>query len=130
MISDRYPKFTYPLWTNLHRLFGTKLLFSTAYHPQPDGLADIIIQILEDMIRRFCAYGLQFKDSDIFTHDLCTLIPALKLAYETSVHSSMGQTPDILEERCNPGLPDDTLIKDLIEIHPKTSIFKIILYQF
>ncbi|MBW0581443.1 hypothetical protein O181_121158 [Austropuccinia psidii MF-1] len=33
IISDRDPTFTSSLWTNLHRLFGTKLSFSTAYHP-------------------------------------------------------------------------------------------------
>ncbi|MBW0585105.1 hypothetical protein O181_124820 [Austropuccinia psidii MF-1] len=83
IISDRDPKFTSALWTNLHSLFGTKLSFSTAYHPQADGLAERIIQTLEDMIRRFCAYGLELKDSDCFTHDLCTLIPALELEYKT-----------------------------------------------
>ncbi|MBW0589085.1 hypothetical protein O181_128800 [Austropuccinia psidii MF-1] len=40
IISDRDPKFTSELWTNLHQLFGTKLSFSTAYHPQTDGLAE------------------------------------------------------------------------------------------
>ncbi|MBW0514285.1 hypothetical protein O181_054000 [Austropuccinia psidii MF-1] len=78
-MSDRDPKFTSALWTNLHRLFGTKLSFSTAYHPQTDGLAERMIQTLEDMITRFCAYRLEFKDSDGFTHDWCTLIPALEL---------------------------------------------------
>ncbi|MBW0551851.1 hypothetical protein O181_091566 [Austropuccinia psidii MF-1] len=63
--------------------FGTKLSFSTAYHPQTDGLAERIIQTLEEMIRRFCAYGLKFKDSDGFTLDWCTVIPALELAYKT-----------------------------------------------
>ncbi|MBW0518630.1 hypothetical protein O181_058345 [Austropuccinia psidii MF-1] len=58
IISDRDPKFTPELWTNLHNLFGTKLSFSTSYHPQTDGLAERMIQTLEDMIRRFCAYGL------------------------------------------------------------------------
>ncbi|MBW0555102.1 hypothetical protein O181_094817 [Austropuccinia psidii MF-1] len=86
IISDRDPKFTSALWTNLHTLSGTKLSFSTAYHPQTDGLAERMIQILEDMIRRLCAYGLEFKDSDGFTHDWCTLIPALELAYKTSIH--------------------------------------------
>ncbi|MBW0462140.1 hypothetical protein O181_001855 [Austropuccinia psidii MF-1] len=33
IISDRDPKLTSALWTHLHRLFGTKLSFSTAYHP-------------------------------------------------------------------------------------------------
>ena len=51
IISDRDPKFTSALWTNLHRLFGTKLSFSTAYHPQTDGLAETMIQTLEEMIR-------------------------------------------------------------------------------
>ncbi|MBW0532560.1 hypothetical protein O181_072275 [Austropuccinia psidii MF-1] len=83
IISDKDPKFTSALWTNLHNLFGTKVSFSTAYLPRTDGLAEIIIQRLEDMIRRFCAYGLEFKDSDGFTHYLCTLIPALELAYKT-----------------------------------------------
>ncbi|MBW0540260.1 hypothetical protein O181_079975 [Austropuccinia psidii MF-1] len=82
-ISDRDPKFTSALWTNLHNPFGTKLSFSTAYHPQTDGLAEIMLQKVEDMIRRFCAYGLEFKDYDGLTHYWCTLIPDLKLAYKT-----------------------------------------------
>ncbi|MBW0546109.1 hypothetical protein O181_085824 [Austropuccinia psidii MF-1] len=80
IISDRDPKFTSALWTNLHKLLGAKLSFSTAYHPQTDGLAERMIQTLEDMIRRFCACGLECKDYDGFTHYWCTLIPELELA--------------------------------------------------
>ncbi|MBW0528775.1 hypothetical protein O181_068490 [Austropuccinia psidii MF-1] len=69
IISDRDPKFTSALWTNLNNLFGAKLSFSTAYHPQDDGLAEKMIQNLEDMIRIFCDYGLEFKESDGFSHD-------------------------------------------------------------
>ncbi|MBW0544111.1 hypothetical protein O181_083826 [Austropuccinia psidii MF-1] len=79
------------------------------------------------MIRRFCAYGLEFKDSDGFTHDWCTLIPALKLAYKTSIHSPARKTPAILEEGWNPRLPHETLKKDLVDIHPTESSFKILL---
>ncbi|MBW0507047.1 hypothetical protein O181_046762 [Austropuccinia psidii MF-1] len=127
IIGDRDPKFTSALWTTLHRLFGTKLSFSTAYHPQTDGLAEIMIQTLEDMIRRLCAFGLEFKDSDGFTHDWCTLIPALELAYKASVYSSTGQSPAMLEKRWNPRLPEDTLTKDLIDIHSTASSFNMIL---
>ncbi|MBW0479355.1 hypothetical protein O181_019070 [Austropuccinia psidii MF-1] len=127
IISDRDPKFTSALWTNLHRFFGTKLSFSTAYHSETDGLAAGIIQTLEDMIRRFCAYGLEFKDSHGITHDWCTLIPALELEYKTSVHSSTGQTLAMLEKGWNPRLPADTIRKDLIDIHPIASSFKIML---
>ncbi|MBW0523332.1 hypothetical protein O181_063047 [Austropuccinia psidii MF-1] len=76
-----------------------------------------MIQNREDMIRRFCAYDLELNDSDGFTHDWCTLIPALELVYNTSIHALTGKTPAILEKRWNPKLPVDTLKKDLVDIH-------------
>ncbi|MBW0549956.1 hypothetical protein O181_089671 [Austropuccinia psidii MF-1] len=98
IISDRDPKFTSALWTTLHQLFGTKLSFSTAYEPHTDGLAGRIIQTLEGMVTRFCAYCLEVKYCDGFTHDWFTLFPALELAYKTSIHASTNQTPAILEK--------------------------------
>ncbi|MBW0511420.1 hypothetical protein O181_051135 [Austropuccinia psidii MF-1] len=98
IISDRDQKFKSTLWTDLHKCLGTKLSFSTAYHPQTDGLAERMIQTLEDMIRIFCAYGLDLEDSDGFTHDWCTLIPELELAYRTYIRSSTGNTPAMLEK--------------------------------
>ncbi|MBW0527565.1 hypothetical protein O181_067280, partial [Austropuccinia psidii MF-1] len=86
-----------------------------------------MIQALEEIIRRFCAYGLELKDSDGFTHDWCTLIPALELAYKTSVHSSTGQTTAMLEKGWNTTLPEDTLRKDLIQLNPTASRFKLML---
>ncbi|MBW0510356.1 hypothetical protein O181_050071 [Austropuccinia psidii MF-1] len=86
-----------------------------------------MIQTLEDMIRTFCDYGLEFKDSDGSTHDWFTLIPALALEYKTSVHSSTGQGPSMLEKGWNPRLPADTLRKDLIDIHLTASSLKIML---
>ncbi|MBW0556269.1 hypothetical protein O181_095984, partial [Austropuccinia psidii MF-1] len=91
IISDRDPKFTSGLWTNIHQLFGTELSFSTAYHPQTDGLAERMIQTLEDM---------------------------------TSIHASTNQTPAILEKGWNPKLPQDSLRKELVEIHPAASSFR------
>ncbi|MBW0463777.1 hypothetical protein O181_003492 [Austropuccinia psidii MF-1] len=76
-MSDRDHKFTSALWNNLHNLFCTKLSFSTSYHPQSEGLAEVMIQTLEYIIIRFCAYVLEFKDSNGFTHYWCTLTPAL-----------------------------------------------------
>ncbi|MBW0485827.1 hypothetical protein O181_025542 [Austropuccinia psidii MF-1] len=86
IISDRDPKFTSALWKNFHNLFGTKLSFSTAYHPQTNGLVERMIQTLEDMIKRLCAYVLEFKYSYVFTHDWYAL------AYKTWVHSSALET--------------------------------------
>ncbi|MBW0517698.1 hypothetical protein O181_057413 [Austropuccinia psidii MF-1] len=88
IISDRDPKFTLELWTNLHQLFLKNFSFSTAYHSQNDCLAERMIQTLEDMVRRFWAYGLEFKNCDGFTHDWCTLLPELEFASKTSIHST------------------------------------------
>ncbi|MBW0573077.1 hypothetical protein O181_112792, partial [Austropuccinia psidii MF-1] len=127
IMSNRDPSFTSALWTNLHQQFGTKLSFSTAYHPQTEALAERIIQTLEDMARRLCAYGLELKDCDGFTHDWCNLLPAIEFAYKTSIHASTNQTPAILEKGWNPKLPQDSLRKDLVEIHPTAASFKGIL---
>ncbi|MBW0556541.1 hypothetical protein O181_096256 [Austropuccinia psidii MF-1] len=124
IIIDRDPKFTSALWKNLQQLFGTKLSFSTACHPQTNGLAERMIQTLEDMVQRFCAYGLEFKDCDGLNHHWCTLLPALELAYKTSIHASTNQTPAILEKGWNPKLPQDSLRKELVEIHPTAASFK------
>ncbi|MBW0564293.1 hypothetical protein O181_104008 [Austropuccinia psidii MF-1] len=86
-----------------------------------------MIQTLKDMIRRFCAYGLGLKDSDGFTHYWCTLIPALELANKTSINYSTGKTPEMLGKGWNPRLPYDTLKKDLVDIHPTESSFKMML---
>ncbi|MBW0515416.1 hypothetical protein O181_055131 [Austropuccinia psidii MF-1] len=88
IISDRDPKFTSESWTNLYDILGTKLAFSTAYHPQTDGLAERMIQTMEDIIRRFCAYGMEYKDHEGYTHDWVTHLPAVQLAYRTSQHST------------------------------------------
>ncbi|MBW0543230.1 hypothetical protein O181_082945 [Austropuccinia psidii MF-1] len=83
IMIDRDPKLTSAHWTNHHIFFGTKLSFPIACHPQTNGLAQRKIQTLEDIIGRACAYGLDLKDSDGVSHDWCTLIPELKLAYKT-----------------------------------------------
>ncbi|MBW0499877.1 hypothetical protein O181_039592 [Austropuccinia psidii MF-1] len=108
-------------------MIWNKAISHTAYHHQTDGLAERMIQNLEDMIRIFCAYELDFKNSDGFTHDWCTLILSLKLAYKTTIHYSTGKTPEILGKRWNPKLPYDTLKKDLVDINPTARSFKIIL---
>ncbi|MBW0463105.1 hypothetical protein O181_002820 [Austropuccinia psidii MF-1] len=46
IISDRDPKITSELWKKLHKMLGTKLSFSTAYHPQTDGLSETMIKTL------------------------------------------------------------------------------------
>ncbi|MBW0462620.1 hypothetical protein O181_002335 [Austropuccinia psidii MF-1] len=46
IMTDRDPKFTSELWTNIHNLVGTTLSSTNSYHPQTDGLAEGMIQAL------------------------------------------------------------------------------------
>ncbi|MBW0563946.1 hypothetical protein O181_103661 [Austropuccinia psidii MF-1] len=77
IISDRDPKFISEFWTNLYDMMGTKLAFYTAYHPQTDGLAERMIQTMEDVLRRFCSYGMEYKDHEGYNHYWVTLLPAV-----------------------------------------------------
>ncbi|MBW0485705.1 hypothetical protein O181_025420 [Austropuccinia psidii MF-1] len=107
IISDRDLKFTLEFWTNLYEMLGTKLKFSTAYHPQMDGLAERMTQTMENILRKVCAYGMEYKDHEGYTHDWATLLPAVQLAYNTSQNSTTGKSPSPVEKGWNPLLPVD-----------------------
>ena len=51
IVSDRDPRFTSRFWLSLQTALGTRLHFSTAFHPQTDGQSERTIRTLEDMLR-------------------------------------------------------------------------------
>src|SRR6185369_15338127 len=50
IISDQGSQFTACFWEQLHTCLGTRVIRSSAYHPQIDGQTERINQILEDML--------------------------------------------------------------------------------
>jgi hypothetical protein len=64
IVSNRGSQFASHFWKQVHTSLGTKLNFSTAYHPQTDGQTERLNQILEDMLRA-CAlqYGTSWDKS-------------------------------------------------------------------
>ncbi|GJP52564.1 hypothetical protein CLOM_g11666 [Closterium sp. NIES-68] len=54
IISDRDTKFTINFWHNLWDQFGTRLQFSSAYHPKTDGQIERANQRMEQLIRTTC----------------------------------------------------------------------------
>ena len=50
-MSDRDPRFTAHFWKSFQKAMGTRLMMSTALHPQTDGQSERTIQVLEDMLR-------------------------------------------------------------------------------
>ena len=83
-MSDRDPRFTSRFWVSLQKALGTKLHFSTAFHPQTDGQSERTIQTLEDMLR---ACVIEFQG----TWDKC--IALMEFAYNNQYHSSIGMAP-------------------------------------
>ena len=47
IISDRDARFTGKFWRELLSLYGCELLFSTAFHPQTDGMAEVTNRTLK-----------------------------------------------------------------------------------
>ena len=56
IVSDRDSRFTSRFWKELQSTFGTRLNFSTAFHPQTNGQSKRVIQVLEDMLRGCVLY--------------------------------------------------------------------------
>ncbi|WRX25691.1 Integrase [Theobroma cacao] len=51
IVSDRDPRFTSRFCSKFQETLGTKLKFSTTFHPQTDGQSEMTIQTMEDMLR-------------------------------------------------------------------------------
>ena len=84
IVSDRDPRFSSRFWKELQSVFGTRLNFSTVFHPQTDKQSKRVIQVLEDMLQG-CV--LDFPGSwDRY-------IPLMEFSYNNSYQSSIGMAP-------------------------------------
>src|SRR4051794_9398690 len=80
IVSDRGTQFTSHFWKQLHESLGTRLEFSTAFHPQTDGRTERVNQILEDMLRACVLdYGSSWGDN----------LPYAEFSYNNSYQASI-----------------------------------------
>ncbi|KAL0558790.1 hypothetical protein IC582_003372 [Cucumis melo] len=84
IVSDRDARFTSKFWKGLQTAMGTRLDFSTAFHPQTDGQTERLNQVLEDMLR---ACALEFPGSwDSHLH-------LMEFAYNNSYQATIAMAP-------------------------------------
>ena len=84
IISDRGAQFVVRFWEQLKDSLGTKLIHSSAYHPQTDGQTERVNQILEDMLR---ACVIQYDKN----WDKCLALA--EFSYNNSYQSSLKMAP-------------------------------------
>ena len=84
IISDRGPQFIARFWEHLHQALGTKLIRSSAYHPQTSGQTERVNQILEDLLR---ACVISSKGS------WEKWLPLAKFSYNNSYQASIKMAP-------------------------------------
>ncbi|WVZ52225.1 hypothetical protein U9M48_003307 [Paspalum notatum var. saurae] len=82
--SDRGSLFVSRFWEQLQTTLGTKLIWSSAYHPQTSGQVERVNQILEDMLRA-CALTYSTK------WDEC--LPLAEFAYNNNYQKSLEMAP-------------------------------------
>ncbi|GJR62751.1 putative nucleotidyltransferase, ribonuclease H [Tanacetum coccineum] len=88
--GTRDPKFMSRFWKGLQKAWGTRLKFSTAFHPQTDGQSERTIQTLEDMLR---ACALEW--TGCWDEYLCLV----EFAYNNKLHAASGMHFDFLSGR-------------------------------
>lgn len=84
IVSDRDKVFTSQFWKELFTLLGTKLLLSSAYHPQTDGQTERVNQYLEMYLR--CAV---YDDPKKWK----SWLSQAEFWYNSAYHTSVGCTP-------------------------------------
>ncbi|CAI5703327.1 unnamed protein product [Peronospora effusa] len=95
IVSDRDPRFTSAFWAELFQLLGTRLLMSTAAHPETDGQTERVNRVLEDVLR---SYATSFSSWSSF-------LPLAEFAINNAVHASTGLTPFFVNNARHPRVP-------------------------
>jgi hypothetical protein len=82
--SDQDLKFISHFWRTLWRKLGTRLQFSSSYHPQTDGQTEVVNRSLGNLLRSFV--GKNIRQWDL-------LLAQAEFAYNRSPSQTTGHSP-------------------------------------
>jgi hypothetical protein len=80
IVFDCDTKFLRHLWRCLWAKLGTKLLFSTTYHPQTDGQTEVVNRTVSNKLRAVLKNNLKLWEE---------CLPHIEFAYNRSLHSTI-----------------------------------------
>ncbi len=97
VVSDRDPRFTGRFWTELFKLMGTDLNFSTSLHPQTDGQTERVNALLELYLRHYV---------NSTQKDWAKLIDVAQFSYNLQRSESTGKSPFEIVTGQQPSTPN------------------------
>ncbi|MCO5571190.1 hypothetical protein L7F22_024924 [Adiantum nelumboides] len=84
IVSDREPRFTSLFWKAIWENIGTRLQFSSSFHPQTDGQSEIANSVILDLLKSYISdQKTQWE----------RYLPLVEFAYNNTIHSSTGKAP-------------------------------------
>jgi hypothetical protein len=84
IVSDRDTKFIGHFWRTLWKKLGTKLSFSSTYHPQTDGQTEVVNWSLGNLLRSLVTEHHSQQDQ---------ILSQAKFAYNDSPNGITGKNP-------------------------------------
>ena len=87
ILHDRDPCFTSDFWCQLWDKLGSCAEFSSAYHPQTDGKAEIAHHTIEQAIR------CMLDELSLPPDDWCKVVGTLELGLNSANAESTGKPP-------------------------------------
>ena len=93
IVSDRDPRFTSEVYRSIFNRLGVDLKFSTANHPQTDGLTERVHRTIEQILRSV-VHHRQTNWED--------MLPVCEFAYNDMVQASTCETPFFMNHGLHP----------------------------
>ena len=86
IVLDRDPRMTSLFWKGLFENMGTRLDFSSTYHPQTDGQSEIVNSMILHLLKNYVNEVDQRNQWEKY-------LPLVEYTYNNTVHTSIGKSP-------------------------------------